>query len=174
MPASGGIYVCPPIRTSSRHIENFSRSFKIPVQRSRLCRIRVALANWELAGQAVAQRRPAGRDTFTASAHLARAASAWPWCWRVRQQDTAKPRAAGQRDADLLCWVGHECAVIYRMTLAASGLSAYNSESGSSSAARQRRYFGSQNTDHCWCSRTMPLIRTASSGVGWLVMRMLP
>jgi len=62
---------------------------------------------------------------------------------------------------------------MYLMIVAASGLSAYRSESGSSSAARQRWYFGSQNTDHCWCSRTMLVIRAVSSGAGCLVMCVL-
>jgi hypothetical protein len=38
---------------------------------------------------------------------------------------------------------GQECVVMYPMTVAASGLSAYRSESGSSSVARHRWYFGS-------------------------------
>ena len=38
---------------------------------------------------------------------------------------------------------GQECVVMYPMTVAASGLSAYRSESGSSSVVRHRWYFGS-------------------------------
>jgi hypothetical protein len=63
---------------------------------------------------------------------------------------------------------------MYSVIVAASGLSAYRSESGSSSAARQRWYFGSQNTDHCGCSRRRPVIRATSSGAGRLVTRVFP
>jgi hypothetical protein len=63
---------------------------------------------------------------------------------------------------------------MYPMIVAALGLSAYRSESGSSSAARQRWYFGSQNTDHCWYSRRRLVIRARSSGAGRLVTRVFP
>ncbi len=60
---------------------------------------------------------------------------------------------------------------MYPMTVAGSGLSAYRSESGSSSVARHRWYFGSQNNDHRWCSRRRQVIRTMSWGAGRLVTR---
>jgi len=63
---------------------------------------------------------------------------------------------------------------MYFVIVAASELSAYRSESGSSSATRQRWYFGSQNTDHCGCSRRRLVIRATSSGAGKLVTRVFP
>jgi hypothetical protein len=63
---------------------------------------------------------------------------------------------------------------MYPMIVAASGPAAYRSESGSSSAARQRWYFGSRNTDHCWCSRRRPAIRATSSGAGRSVTGVFP
>ena len=57
------------------------------------------------------------------------------------------------------------------MTAVASGLSAYRSERGSSSATRQTPYRLSQNADQHRCSERKAAIRAAAWGVGIALLR---
>jgi hypothetical protein len=58
---------------------------------------------------------------------------------------------------------------MYRITASASRLTAYNSESGSSSEARQTPSFLSQNADQDRCSARNAATWAAAYGVGRLI-----
>ena|SRR6266568_8068163 len=62
--------------------------------------------------------------------------------------------------------VSQELAVMYRITTSAWGLSAYRSESGSSSATRHTPKRLSQNADQDRCSARNAAIRAAAKGSG--------
>jgi hypothetical protein len=58
---------------------------------------------------------------------------------------------------------------MYRIIVSASRLTAYNSESGSSSETRQTPSFLSQNADQDRCSARNAATRAAAEGVGRLI-----